>query len=102
MFLIKVACSDRHVVVATSENEVFSWGRNEDGCLGLDGLGEAKNQEQSTQPLVISSPQKVAQLARNRDKDKAKGSKKKTDNSIVIKVRKPFENGEKRTLFYNF
>ena len=35
--ITSVACSDKHVVVAANGNKVFSWGRNEDGCLGLGG-----------------------------------------------------------------
>ena len=36
--ITSVACSDKHVVVAANGNKVFSWGRNEDGCLGLGGM----------------------------------------------------------------
>jgi alpha-tubulin suppressor-like RCC1 family protein len=35
--ITSVACSDKHVVVVANGNKVFSWGRNEDGCLGLGG-----------------------------------------------------------------
>ena len=34
-----VACSDRHVLAVTNKKNLFSWGRNEDGCLGIGGNG---------------------------------------------------------------
>ena len=41
--ITSVACSDKHVVVVANGNKVFSWGRNEDGCLGLGGMYVAKD-----------------------------------------------------------
>ena len=38
--ITSVACSDKHVVVVANGNKVFSWGRNEDGCLGLGGMSQ--------------------------------------------------------------
>ena len=35
--ITSVACSDKHVLAVANGNEVFSWGRNEEGCLGLGG-----------------------------------------------------------------
>jgi alpha-tubulin suppressor-like RCC1 family protein len=48
-----VACSDRHVLAVTESRQVFAWGRNEDGCLGL------RNEDR----LIISIPVKVTILA---------------------------------------
>ena len=38
-----VACSDKHVLAMTNGKEVFAWGRNEDGCLGLGDFPGERN-----------------------------------------------------------
>ena len=35
--ITSVACSDKHIVVVANSTDVFTWGRNEEGCLGLGG-----------------------------------------------------------------
>ena len=35
--ITSVACSDKHVMAVANRTDIFSWGRNEDGCLGLGG-----------------------------------------------------------------
>ena len=42
--ITSVACSDKHVLVVANGNKVFSWGRNEEGCLGLGGTYLCKGQ----------------------------------------------------------
>lgn len=47
--VINISCSDRHVLALTNSCEIFAWGRNENGCLGL---GNSKEE-------LYSLPQKV-------------------------------------------
>lgn len=47
--MTQVSCSDRHVIAVANGNELFAWGRNHDGCLGIHAAnGEA-----------VPNPQKV-------------------------------------------
>lgn len=35
--VVDVACSDRHVIALTSDNQtpIYTWGKNTSGCLGI-------------------------------------------------------------------
>ncbi len=73
------------MIAVTSENEVFSWGRNEDGCLGLGDV-KGDHGDNSKSSIVISSPQKVPCFT-SKAKDKArKGSKAGQNESMKAAV----------------
>ena len=35
--ITSVACSDKHVMAVANRTDIFSWGHNQEGCLGLGG-----------------------------------------------------------------
>ncbi|XP_006811323.1 serine/threonine-protein kinase Nek8-like [Saccoglossus kowalevskii] len=50
--VILVSCGTSHVIAITNDHEVFSWGRGDNGRLGLDTTESHK----SPQPVIIPDP----------------------------------------------
>ncbi|KAK3585259.1 hypothetical protein CHS0354_006307 [Potamilus streckersoni] len=48
--VVQVSCGASHVLAVTNENEVFAWGRGDNGRLGLG------NQESYTKPMPVPVP----------------------------------------------
>ncbi|KAL5016244.1 hypothetical protein ScPMuIL_005833 [Solemya velum] len=55
--VVQVSCGASHVLAVTNEHEVFSWGRGDNGRLGLG------NQESSASPQAVPIPDHLQPLA---------------------------------------
>lgn len=47
-----VACGGEHIFAITRNNELYGWGRNEEGQLGLGNISDFVNQPQLIKDLV--------------------------------------------------
>lgn len=47
-----IACGGEHIFAITRSNELYGWGRNEEGQLGLGNISEMVNQPQLIKDLV--------------------------------------------------
>lgn len=54
-----IEAGGHHVLVVTNDNKIYSWGKNNGGCV----IGNGSNEEIIYEPSLVSIPEKISQIS---------------------------------------